>query len=130
MFGSTVSVNSNIFQLHYAEVRPYSNPSRIRKVYYICRETLLQVELWNELELGPKRLSSLTREEVMKTIKSDRPDGGYALAKVTFDRLVKAGFDLDERDFILVEKRDDIAMRHLARDYSKDSLQCFAFLRR
>ena len=51
---------------------------------------------------------------LMKSLHSlSRTSGGYALAKSTFDRLVKIGYRLDSTDFVIVDEANEPELQDL-----------------
>lgn len=83
-------------------------------IYLIPDERLDRVECLLDLVLshrGQKREGNLwSRKTLMEVMHKDKPTGGYALVKRTFDRLVKIGFDLDVKDFILLDEEEEEAL--------------------
>ena len=55
------------------------------------------------MEQGKTRLKQVMNKRA--------PTGGYALLKGTFDRPVKIGFDLDAKDFILLDEEEEEALK-------------------
>ena len=74
---------------------------------------LLDIHLSYE---GKEREGNLWgREKFMDVMNYTKPIGGYALVKRTFDRLVKIGFDLDAKDFILLDEEEEEALEPFRR---------------
>ena len=83
-------------------------------IYLIPSEQLDRAECLLDLVLshqGKEREGNLwSRKTLMEVMHKDKPTGGYALVKRTFDRLVKIGFDLDVKDFILLDEEEEEAL--------------------
>lgn len=80
-------------------------------LHFLPGEQFDRIECLLDIQLGLEREGNLwSRQELMSVMNKDKPGGGYALIKRTFDRLVDIGFDLDAKDFILIDEEEEEAL--------------------
>jgi len=81
------------------------------KIFYIPDEQIDRTECLLDLHRSKNgEIELWSRWRLMRIMRDTKPIGGYALVKRTFDRLVKIGFDLDVKDFILLDEEEEEAL--------------------
>ena len=84
--------------------------------FFIPDERIDRVECLLDLHRSQEGEMTLwSRDLLMSVMNPFKAFGGYALVKRTFDRLVKIGFDLDAKDFILLDEEEEEALEPFRR---------------
>jgi len=93
----------------------------------MLRRLELLIDLGCEVRPFHRGPEDWNKRAMMESLNLSLDSGGYALAKSTFDRLVKIGYQIEESDFVIVDETNEPELRDF--DWHEAEKTAYRFFR-